>query len=140
MKKETKLEKTRQMLIREWKNLRENTGSTTQFEKETGITIPSTHKIIRITDKGQVEIKRPDGFIVFLDSSDADPINYVRLHASIKDVIMTVGIYRGLQIAQNYKRKYADNLGIDYMKFMDKILQAVSKIKLITGGNNKNGK
>lgn len=114
----------------------------TKFKKETGLTIPSTHKVIRIIPKGQITIKRPDGLMVFLDSSDDDSINHIRLHASKKDVIMAVGLYRGMQIAQNYQRKYADYLKFnnDYMKFMDKILQAVSKIKLITGGSNNNGK
>ncbi len=143
MKKET-VEETRKMLIREWKKLRGSEEYPVkliiQFEQSSGIIIPSTHKVIRIMPKGQIVIKRPDGLTVFLDSSDDDSINYIRLHASKKYVILAIGLYRGLQISQNYKRKYADNLDTDYMKFMDNILQVVGKIKLITGGNdNENG-
>jgi hypothetical protein len=56
-----------------------------------------------------VEAVRSDGLRVFYDKSE-DPIsewlNIVRASGTRQQVIMAVGIARGLQIAQRYARQY----------------------------------
>ncbi len=108
--------------------------------EKTGIKIPDNFKIEdSSTHNKNIIVKRPDGFTVFLNDQDDPSINYIRLHADKKDVMMAVGLYRGMQIAQNYKKKYARFENIDYMRFMDNILQVVGKIKFITEYNKKDG-
>lgn len=73
-------------------------------------------KVIRQRAK-YVEAERPDGLIVFLDVIDekmpkveADTLrilNAVRVMGKREDVIMAVGMVRGLQIARGYARRYS---------------------------------
>ena len=105
-----------------------------RFEKRSRLKIPAGYEIIDQPDNnGNIVVKRPDGFTVFLNDSDDSMINYIRLHAEKKDVIMAVGLYRGMQIAENYKKKYGPDLNVDYMGFVNNILQDVCKVKLMEG-------
>lgn len=107
--------------------------------EKTGIKIPDTFKVEESnTGSKNIEVKRSDGFTVFLNELDDPSINYIRLHADKKDVMMAVGLYRGMQIAQNYKKKYARFEDVDYMGFMGNILKTVGRIKFITC-NKKDG-
>lgn len=66
-------------------------------------------EVVRETAKF-VEVRRGDAFTVFLDkydesSPDAELLGYLnaaRLHADPEDVILLVGIVRGLQISRVY--------------------------------------
>ena len=104
-----------------------------RFEKKSRIKIPKGFEVLEhhSSRNGNIVVKRPDGFTVFLNDSDDSTINYIRLHAKKEDVIMAVGLYRGMQIAENYKVRYGPGINIDYMKFVDNILQSVGKMKLM---------
>lgn len=61
-------------------------------------------------DRGRyLEAVRPDGLRVFFDKAE-DPIsawlNEIRASGTRTQVIMAVGMARGLQIAQRYARQY----------------------------------
>ena len=71
-----------------------------------GISIPPSHAIVG-TMGDTVVVKRPDGLKVFLSPKDSNLINYIRIYESkAEKVMLAVGIYRGLQIADNYNRQY----------------------------------
>lgn len=65
--------------------------------------------------KGKIRVTRKDGFIVFLDKvnkNDPDAklllmLNKIRLTKKPDEVIMAVGLVRGVQIARNYANSYA---------------------------------
>ena len=112
-----------------------------RFEKKSRLKIPKGYEIIQTVNdhNGNITVKRPDDFIVFLNDSDDSAINYIRLHAKREDVIMAVGLYRGMQIANNYKEKHGPAVNVDYMEFVNSILQSVSKIELM-GANDETNK
>ena len=93
-------------------------------------------KVIRQRAK-YVEAERPDGLIVFLDvidetSPDAQilkMLNAVRIMAKSKaDVILAVGMVRGLQVARGYSERYCPET-------MPSVLRAMRS--LIDGGAYK---
>lgn len=87
--------------------------------------IPSGFKIIDI-DKGKITVRRPDNLRVFLSESEAPILNKIRLTADKKTVIQAVGIYRGMQISDNYSKKYT-NSGTDYTKIFKSLLEGLEK-------------
>lgn len=98
--------------------------------EENGVTV------IRTRQK-YVEARRPDGLIVFLDvidetSPDAQilkMLNAVRIMAKSKaDVILAVGMVRGLQVARGYSERYCPET-------MPSVLRAMRS--LIDGGAYK---
>ena len=81
--------------------------------------------------RGGLEVVRPDGLTVFLSEQDDERLNKFRLFGKKEDVILAVGIFRGIQIAENYKEKHAQEVKRDYMKLVDilfggKFLEGVS--------------
>lgn len=102
--------------------------------------LPAGAVIVRQTRKF-AEVLRADGLTVFLDKYESDSedarileqLNYVRLHAAPDDVIMFVGMVRGLQIARSYSRKEKRSL-----QDLDAFLGAMPTIrKLIDGGSQR---
>ncbi len=73
-------------------------------------------KVIRQRAK-YIEAERPDGLIVFLDvisekmpKVEADTLrilNAIRVMGKREDVILAVGMVRGMQIARGYAKRYA---------------------------------
>ena len=61
-------------------------------------------------DKGRyIEVTRKDGFKVFLDKTDepmVKSLNETRLEEEPCEVVLAVGMVRGLQIAMNYAERY----------------------------------
>ena len=102
--------------------------------------LPSGSVIVRQTRKF-AEVLRADGLTVFLDKYESDSedarileqLNYVRLHAAPDDVIMFVGMVRGLQIARSYSSKEKRSL-----QDLDAFFGAMPTIrKLIDGGSQR---
>ena len=102
--------------------------------------LPDGAVIVR-QERKFAEVLRADGLTVFLDKYESDSedarileqLNYVRLHAAPDDVIMFVGMVRGLQIARSYSRKEKRSL-----QDLDAFLGAMPTIrKLIDGGSHR---
>lgn len=102
--------------------------------------LPDGAVIVR-QERKFAEVLRADGLTVFLDKYESDSedakileqLNYVRLHAAPDDVIMFVGMVRGLQIARSYSRKEKRSL-----QDLDAFLGAIPTIrKLIDSGSQR---
>jgi len=87
------------------------------------------------------EVLREDGLTVFLDKIDDDAadadmllqLNYVRLHASPEDVMLFVGMIRGLQIAMSYAHRESKNV-----PNLDRFIDAIPVMRtLISGASQK---
>ena len=56
-------------------------------------------------------LKRKDGpdkgFVVFIDEKDPDWLNIARLTLTAPQVILAVGLFRGMQIANTYQREHS---------------------------------
>ena len=76
--------------------------------------IKKENKLTTIEDKGKyIEAIRNDGLTIFLDKSTdriSKFLNNVRLTGTKEQVIMSVGLVRGLQIARNYAKKHNEDL------------------------------
>ena len=102
------------------------------FEGSTGLIIPDNYKVVQsTTGQGVITVIRPDRFKIFLNPADDGAINLIRLQAAPKDVMLDVGLYRGMQIANNYRDNHHKKTKINYLDFVRKILKNVSKIKLL---------
>lgn len=96
----------------------------------------SAFEVVRET-KTFVQVLRGDGFTVFLDKyepGDANAeiyelLNYARVNAEPDDVILMVGIVRGLQIAKSYR----DRERVQSEK-LDKILSAIPVLRSLISG------
>ncbi len=79
-------------------------------------------RVIKINN-GIATVERTDiggGFKVFLNEKDLPALNASRIFEKDPEVIMfMVGIYRGLQISQNYNEKYY-KANVDYLKLFKK--------------------
>ena len=83
--------------------------------------IPNTHKILQHDiDKGVMTVKRPDGLKIYLSEKDDPALNQLRLFARQEVVIFAVGLYRGLQIANNYQNSHTGN-NYDYFKLFKQL-------------------
>ena len=70
--------------------------------------LPLNYKVLDI-NFNSVEVKRPDGLIVFFDRQKepcATLLNKVRLGLPAETVIRLVGMVRGYQVTLNYSKKY----------------------------------
>lgn len=87
-----------------------------------------------------LEVRRSDGFTVFLDKYDeGDPnaemyehLNAARMTADPEDVILMVGIIRGLQIAQSYHKR--ENIESEKL---NKWISAIPTIRNLVEGNGQ---
>jgi hypothetical protein len=78
-----------------------------------------------------VEAKRKDGLVIFLDNvsgDDADKdiltvLNYIRMTAKPQDVIMAVGMVRGVQVARNYAERHLPGSVPEIMNIMKSMLK-----------------
>ena len=92
--------------------------------------IPKEFQIKHI-EEAYVHCLRPDGLAVFLDrGSDevSQKLNFVRIHGTKEQVIKTVGLVRGMQVALNFARKHCDEL---IPQLTEDIHCALAHIKLI---------
>lgn len=77
------------------------------------------------------EAKRKDGLVIFLDhvtGNDADKeivtiLNHIRVSASQSEVVMAVGMIRGVQIARGYAEKFAPDLLPEILNTMKAMLK-----------------
>lgn len=90
------------------KNIKMDNGIT----RKAGISIPDGFKVIGMK-RGGVEVERPDGLHVFLSRHDPIRLNRIRLRGRKEEVIYAVGMFRGMQIAQNYAQRYAPEINVD---------------------------
>ena len=70
--------------------------------------IPKEFTIVS-TDNQVYKVLRPDGLTIFIDRKDDEvskALNHIRINATQEIVIATVGMVRGMQIAQNYINNY----------------------------------
>lgn len=84
--------------------------------------------------KTRIRVKRQDGFIVFLDKvkrNDPDKdlllmLNKIRLTAPKQEVIMAVGLVRGVQIARNYAKSYAKKDTRNILSTLTNIVRSIT--------------
>lgn len=95
--------------------LKIHTTDTIQIIPHSSITEISKYELYNIiydicaSSHNYIEIIRPDNLHVFLSTKDDIMVNTIRLFAkSPRKVIEAVSMYRGLQIASNYTKKYYD--------------------------------
>ena len=92
------------------------------IKRSEGFNLPSKFKILG-TENGSLKVKRPDNLIIFLNERDSHIINQIKIHAKFKkDVIVATGIYRGMQISNNYSRKYTKDK-TDYTNIFKVLLE-----------------
>lgn len=84
--------------------------------------LPAKYKVLGI-EQGSLKVKRPDNLIIFLNEKDSPILNQLKIHAKFKkDVIQATGIYRGLQIANNYSKRYTKDK-TDYTNIFKVLLE-----------------
>jgi len=80
-----------------------------RYPRLPGITnLPADFKIISVHYRC-VEVERPDGFTVFFDRQRdkySVKLNQIRLNAEPEEVIIAVGLVRGMQISERFRQKY----------------------------------
>ena len=97
-----------------------------EAEKIIGLPIPDGCEIVAEGHyyTGQnILVKRSDGLVVFLSPKDDPLINHIRLNEpSAYKVMLSVGLYRGLQIANNYKNAHGQDFEwskkVDFLKML----------------------
>jgi len=95
--------------------------------KKTGIEIPEDFRIVDM-QRGSLEVLRPDGLTVFISLSDHVEINKIRLFCKSQiKVIQVVGMYRGMQISDNYKKRYSNGLTLNCTKGFIDFLNGIQK-------------
>ena len=90
------------------------------------IKIPNNLEIIK-EEQGIVSCKREDGLIIFLNSKDDKVINLIRLYGKKEDVIFVVGMYRGMQIADNYSKLYNYTDSKDRVSYTYSLVESIIK-------------
>ena len=65
--------------------------------------------VIRV-EEGMKVCVRKDGLKVFLNDKDPDWLNAIRVTGTKREVILSVAMFRGMQIARTYSRDYAPEL------------------------------
>lgn len=96
-----------------------------EYERKIGILIPKNCNIIKLDSiRNILIVDRKDGLRVFINEKDEPMINALRLyHPDKKEVIFAIGLYRGMQIANNYKERYhSKNNDLDYVDFVRNIM------------------
>ncbi len=91
--------------------------------------LPDYCKVIKI-NQGIVTVERTDlnGFKVFLNEKDLPILNEIRIFEQDPSIIiLAVGFFRGLQIANNYNEKYY-KANVDYLKLFKSFCKSL-KIK-----------
>ena len=96
-----------------------------EAEKIIGLPIPDGCKIVagHYYAGQNIAVKRPDGLVVFLSPKDDALINRIRLNEpNAYNVMLAVGLYRGLQIANSYKNAHGQDFEwskkVDFLKML----------------------
>lgn len=80
-----------------------------RYPRLPGITnLPTDFKIINVHYRC-VEVERPDGFTVFFDrrrDKYSVRLNQIRLNGAPEEVIIAVGLVRGMQISERFRQKH----------------------------------
>ena len=73
--------------------------------------------LLNTEDKGKyISAKRIDGLDIFLDkdgSQESFLLNHIRMTAPKDEVILAVGLIRGLQIARSYAKKHNQTMTLN---------------------------
>ncbi|MBX3723936.1 MAG: hypothetical protein KF713_18965 [Turneriella sp.] len=101
--------------------------------------LPLNYKVLDINFKN-VEVKRPDGLIVFFDRKKepcATLLNKVRLGLPAETVIRLVGMVRGFQVAINYAKKYQKPLREKYREQLRHLLKSMNEALALGPGADR---
>ncbi|MFZ5627970.1 MAG: hypothetical protein ACOY5B_02505 [Spirochaetota bacterium] len=91
--------------------------------------LPAKYQVLEI-NYNTVEVRRPDGFIVFFDRKK-DPcsvlLNKVRLALPPETVIRIVGTIRGYQASLTYARKYQRGAVTNQKQQLQRFIQCMNQ-------------